>query len=65
MDFMILESETENLKCVILYFRIWQTIIKGLSFLKVWIVCNPYCNFLAYSKNHCIFAGNILIAQII
>lgn len=62
---MILELETENLRCVILYLRMWQTIIKGFFFLTVWIVCNPYCNFLAYSENHCIFAENILIAQII
>lgn len=62
---MILESETENQKCVILYFRMWQTIIKGFFSLKVWIVCNHYCIFLAYSENHCIFAEDILIVQII
>lgn len=31
---MILESETENLKCIIPHFRMWQTIIKGALLFK-------------------------------
>ena len=31
---MILELETENLRCLIIYFRIWQTIIKEALLFK-------------------------------